>query len=227
MVDYATEPVILRTRSLLPAMALACLLLSCNGETPTADGTPATPASPVSPGGTVLPTTTGDGKELAGECVNSYTSPPEGDPLRDDAIRALRKAMGFRGDFHVEEMRYFEGPESPPSERDYALLVKRWYVKGWPEEDPSIQGRWLIERRAFGVGVSAVAPFDSEGFASPDWVGFQFEGPDAALEAYPGLPGEWAGEPYDFVTGKALETEEEVFGFPGLPVEVIGCLAGS
>ena len=46
-------------------------------------------------------------------------------------------------------------------------------------------------------------------------------------QAYPDLPGEWAGEPYDFVTGRDPQTREKVFGFPGLPIEVAGCLEGT
>ncbi len=67
----------------------------------------------------------------------------------------------------------------------------------------------------------AVAPYDSEGFRSPDWVGFQYEAQDRRRRAYPGLPGTWAGTPYDFVLGGAG------LRIPGLPSEVAGCLAGT
>ena len=181
----------------------------------------------------VLPTA-GPVKELTGECVNGYTSPAEGDPIRDDGLRILAKALVEPADervgpedFEVEEIRYFEGPESPPSEREYILNVRRWYVKASLEEDGSFAGRFLVERRTFGAGLAAVAPFDSQGLASPDWIGFQYESGEAVQEAYDGLPGTWAGTPYDFVRGTTLDREDQVFGFPGLPVEVAGCLAGT
>jgi hypothetical protein len=178
--------------------------------------------------------TVGPARELEGSCVNGFTSPAEGDPIREEGLRILAKALtgvsGGRiapGDLAVEEMRYFEGPESPPSEREYLLNVRRWYVKATLKDDRTFAGRFLVERRTFGSGLAAVAPFESEGFASPDWIGFQYEGQAAERRAYDGLPGTWAGTPYDFVRGRTLDRKEEVFGFPGLPVEVIGCLAGS
>ena len=69
-------------------------------------------------------------------------------------------------------------------------------------------------------GVAAVAPYDTEGFASPDWIGFQHE-EGSARTRYPGLPGRWAGVPYDFVEGG------EGLTIPGLPEEVRGCLRGT
>jgi hypothetical protein len=227
MVDYPTEPVVFRL-SLLPLVLVAAV--ACSEASPDARPTPSAP--PTMGEAEVLPSA-GPVKELAGECVNGYTSPAEGDPIRKDGLRILAKALvepadGRVGpdDFEVEEIRYFEGPESPPSEREYILNVRRWYVKASLEEDGSFAGRFLVERRTFGAGLAAVAPFDSEGFASPDWIGFQFEGGDDP-EAYDGLPGTWAGTPYDFVRGTTLDRQERVFGFPGLPVEVAGCLAGT
>lgn len=166
--------------------------------------------------------------------MNGYTAPSDDDPIRADGLQILAKAVsdaaGERvepGDVRVQEMRFFEGPESPPSEREYLLNVRRWYVKASLKDAPAFAGRFLVERRTFGGGLAAVAPHDSTGFASPDWIGFQYEGPAAERSVYDGLPGSWAGTPYDFVRGKTLDRTEEVFGFPGLPVEVIGCLAGT
>ena len=141
----------------------------------------------------------------------------------------IRRTQKVDGDFKVIEMRYFEGPESPPSIKGYLLTVDRWYVKAQLKGDPTFRGRWLVEERFFGSGVVAAAPFDSEGFSSPDWIGFQYEGEDAPLEPRPdlGLPGRWAGRPYDFVTGRDLETGERIFDFPGLPPQVAGCLEGT
>jgi hypothetical protein len=54
--------------------------------------------------------------------------------------------------------------------------VRRWYVKAFLQSDPSFRGPWLIEKRSVGEGVVAVAPYDTAGFHSPDWVGFEGEG---------------------------------------------------
>ena len=54
------------------------------------------------------------------------------------------------------------------------------------------RGRWLIEKRTDQIlGVSAVAPWDSTGYESPDWTGFIGEGPP---QTYPDLPGLWSGK---------------------------------
>ena len=118
-------------------------------------------------------------------------------------------------------MRFFEGPESPPSDKGYLLNVERWYVKAFAKDDPAFQGRFLVEERTYGIGLAAVAPYDTNGFRSPDWTGFQFDSGDTEAKAYPGLPGTWAGIPYDFVKGGAG------LKMPGLPDEVVGCLSGT
>lgn len=118
-------------------------------------------------------------------------------------------------------MRYFEGPESPPSEQGYLMVVQRWYVKLYAKDDPAFQGRFLVEARRFGRGLSAVAPYDTHGFRSPDWVGFQFDSSDTTPKTYPGLPGQWEGIPYDFARGGGGLT------IPGLPSDVTGCVDGT
>ena len=118
-------------------------------------------------------------------------------------------------------MRYFKGPESPPSEKGYILTIERWYVKLFTEADLAFQGRFLVESRRFGAGVAAVAPYDTEGFRSPDWSGFQWNASDPAPRSYAGLPGEWTGVRYDFVRGGAGLT------IRGLPAAVRGCMVGS
>ncbi|MEO8425242.1 MAG: hypothetical protein ABI595_15200 [Actinomycetota bacterium] len=128
---------------------------------------------------------------------------------------------GVEGPLTVVDMRYFTGPESPPSPQGYLLVVERWYIKLYAEDDLAFQGRFLVEARRFGRGLVAVAPYDTEGFASPDWVGFQFDSGDTARERYPGLPGRWSGIAYDFVRGGAG------LKIPGLPDEVKGCLDGT
>jgi hypothetical protein len=126
-----------------------------------------------------------------------------------------------KGPLQVVDMRYFEGPESPPSEMGYLLDVRRWYVKLFARDDPPFQGRFLVESRRFGSGVSAVAAYDTAGWTSPDWIGFQYDSDDTQMKAYPGLPGLWSGTPYDFVKGGGgIE-------IPGLPEEVVGCLDGT
>jgi hypothetical protein len=112
------------------------------------------------------------------------------------------------------------GPESPPSEQGYLLEVERWYIKLYARDDPAFQGRFLVEARRFGRGVSAVAPYDTSGFRSPDWRGFQFS-VDARPTTRPGLPGRWTGTEYDFVNGG------DGLDLPGLPAEVAGCLNGT
>ncbi len=125
------------------------------------------------------------------------------------------------GPLVVFDMRYFEGPESPPSDKGYLAVVQRWYIKLYAADDPAFRGRFMVEARRFGRGLAAVAPFDTHGFRSPDWVGFQYESSDRQARAYPGLPGLWEGAPYDFVEGGGgIEV-------PGLPAEVAGCLDGT
>lgn len=154
-------------------------------------------------------------------CVEGWRTPGQGTRLYGKPLRLIRRIMDVRGPFEVVDMRYFEGPEAPPSDKGYIQVVERWYVKGFLRKDPAIQGRWLVEAREFGSGVVAVAPYDTQGFRSPDWVGFQHEAARPRRERYEGLPGGWAGEPYNFVRGgKGLD-------IPGLPDEVIGCMGGT
>ncbi len=207
---------------MLVAAALASA--ACTADEPSPQATPPLAVSEPPQEGTPPPL---PGRELTGDCVNGFTDLAPEDPALAEALRLLGRATAVSpGRFEVVDIRYFEGPESPPSEREYLLNVRRWYVKGTVRGDESFAGRFLIEKRSFGGGVVAVAPFDTRGIRSPDWVGFQLvEGSEP--RAHPGLPGEWAGEPYDFVTGLDPETREKVFGFPGLPVEVAGCLEGT
>ena len=182
-----------------------------SGTGPTASPTP--PALPEEP-----PATRGP---AAADCLNGWVTPdPDADRYREP-LRVIRRVTGVRGPLIVVDLRTFEGPESPPSDKGYLLDVRRWYVKAFAEQDPAFQGRFLVESRVFGTGLVAVAPYDTNGFRSPDWVGFQFDSGDPLVRSYPGLPGAWAGVPYDFVHGGAgLE-------IPGLPDEVVGCLSAT
>jgi hypothetical protein len=208
------------TGALAGAVILATLLGSCtrsqpearDGQTPT--GTP--PAGTVSPEGT----SSGPGAPT-GSCVNGYEMLQPGDPGYTKPLRVIARTADVEGDFQVEEMRYFEGPEAPPSEMGYLAVVKRWYVKARLADRPGWKARFLVEERDFGIGLAAVAPWDTRGFRSPDWRGFQWEGADSQPARYEGLPGRWPGTIYDFVKGGAG------IDITGLPTEVIGCLSGT
>lgn len=215
-------------RAAAAAFLLAALVASCERGPGRPDG--AGPASPWTPpavapgGGASVPPPPASPPPTAGPpgpgCERGWRTPPEGDRLRAFPLRVIRRATGVRGPLVVVDLRYFVGPESPPSDKGYLLEVERWYVKLWARRDPAFRGRFLVERRRFGAGLVAVAPYESQGFRSPDWVGFQYD-PDARPQRYPGLPGAWRGVPYDFVRGGAG------LRIPGLPQEVRGCLEGT
>jgi hypothetical protein len=209
-------------------MIVATLLLflaACDGE-PNLFPPPSTPASSspfpstptlASPTPPAIPAgpfpTSGEATE---NCVNGWLSPAEDSPLFRKPLHVLGRTVQLPGEPTVVEMRYFTGPESPVSDKGYLAVVERWYVKLFTEADLRFQGRFLVESRDFGDGVAAVAPYDTEGFRSPDWSGFQWE--DTEPSPYPGLPGSWQGIRYDFVKGGAG------LDIPGLPPEVRGCL---
>jgi hypothetical protein len=180
-------------------------------ESPDADASPTPPALPDEP-------PPGRGEAAVG-CVNGWVRPAEDSPRFRQPLGIIRRTTGVEGPLEVVDLRYFEGPESPPSDQGYLLVVQRWYVKLYAVDDLSFQGRFLVEARRFGRGLAAVAPYDTTGFTSPDWIGFQYESEDLEPKAYAGLPGHWTGMPYDFVAGGAGLT------IPGLPEEVAGCLA--
>lgn len=177
-------------------------------ESPEASPTP--PAVPERP-----PPSSG---EPSKDCVEGWTTPSAGSALATFPIRVIRRTVRLPGDPVVVDMRYFTGPESPPSEKGYLLEIERWYVKLYVKDDLTFQGRFIVESREFGAGVAAVAPYDTRGFRSPDWSGFQWNESKPRPRAYPGLPGRWAGTRYDFVQGGGGLT------LPGLPSEVSGCL---
>lgn len=220
-------------------LALSCLLSSCDGGgtggdeggfgavPPEGSSTPSeafTPSASVAPSPT-RPAVPDRAPKTRGApsptCVEGWRTPPRDTPLFTDPLGIVRRSAPVDGEFTVVDMRYFTGPESPPSDKGYILEIDRWYIKLFVESDWSYQGRFIVEQRMFGRGVAAVAPYDSKGFRSPDWTGFQWDSADTARRPYPGLPGEWPGIPYDFVKGGAgLE-------IGGLPAEVRGCLEGT
>lgn len=154
--------------------------------------------------------------EAATGCVNGWTTPPVGDPRRQEGIDLLRISAGVDGRFVVEDLRYFSGPDHPGAVEPGHALVDRWYVKARLESDPSFRGRFLIEKRGSSGGVVAVAGYGTEGWQPGDWSGFEGEG---EAVTHPGLPGTWGGVRYDFVTGEGGP------GHPGLPAELTGCVA--
>ena len=174
---------------------------------------PTPPAQPQPP-----PPTSGDPSET---CVDGWRTPPVESAIAGKPLRIIRRTVHLPGEPVIVDMRYFTGPESPPSDKGYIATIERWYVKLYTEADLRFQGRFLVESRVFGDGVAAVAPYDTEGFRSPDWSGFQWNEADPEPRAYPGLPGEWSGIRYDFVKGGAG------LDIPGLPTEVRGCLDGT
>lgn len=217
------------SRRWLAALAAALVLVACGGEraSDTPQEGPSLPPEASTPAETPPPPREPDGFEPesgeAGDtCVNGWNRPLRDDPIVSEGLRILRRHMGIGGGFSLQDFRYFEGPESPPSDKGYLLVVKRWYYKGHLKSDPGFRGRWLVESREFGSGIAAVAPYDTQGFRSPDWVGFEYR---ERLEprSFEGIPGEWRGEPFDFVRG----AEEPDIRVDGLPSEVRGCLAGT
>jgi hypothetical protein len=165
---------------------------------------------------------------VASDCVNGWATPRRGSARRAEPLDVIRLVTGVRGPLVVVDLRLFDGPESPPSDKGYLREVRRWYVKAFAEDDLAFQGRFLVESREFGIGLVAVAPYDTNGFRSPDWVGFQFDSGDLERRSYDGLPGQWAGAPYDFVAGE-IDPEQADAGLtiPGLPDEVVGCLSAT
>ncbi|MEX0990557.1 MAG: hypothetical protein WD206_09730 [Actinomycetota bacterium] len=217
-------------RLMLATGSLVLVLAACDGDetatTPapapviTADSTAAIPVD-AQPPDEPQPRPPTRGK-VSQDCVEGWVTPDPRDPEYGEALRVLRRETAWKGPFVVHDLRFFSGPESPPDpDKGYLRVVERWYVKGYQRRAPELQGRFLIENRVFGSGVSAVAPYDSEGWRSPDWIGFQLDTSDPQAKVYPGLPGEWPGIPYDFVEGG------EDLTLPGMPPEVVGCVSDS
>jgi hypothetical protein len=219
-------------RFLLSVLVVVAVTLVACGGGDGADSLSPTPPPPVSPtivGPTAsrvpppltpvtAPLTAGP---TAATCVDGWATPSRNSPPYLQPLGIIRRTTGIEGPLAVVDMRQFTGPESPPSEQGYIADVQRWYLKLYAKDDPAFQGRFLVEARRFGRGVSAVASYGSHGWRSPDWIGFQWNSADTAPKAYPGLPGAWEGIPYDFVSGGGGLT------IPGLPRDVAGCLNGT
>jgi hypothetical protein len=220
----------------VPVAVAAALFLACDSPASTADGSSSSAApstssvepapSNASPTPPAVPEVAPPRKGAASAtCENGWVAPQTGSRLFTDPLGVIRRATGVGGPLVVVEMRYFVGPESPPSlppaVKAYLVDIERWYIKLYAEDDLSFQGRFLVEFRRFGRGLSAVAPYDTKGWHSPDWRGFQYASDDHSNRDIPGLPGTWSGVEYDFVTGGAG------LSIPGLPDQVAGCLSGT
>jgi hypothetical protein len=215
-------------------VALVIVLVACQGEAATTGpggfvNEPAGPtvspvervtsaASPTPPATpATAPPTTG---EPSPGCIGGWVTPEPGSADARTPIEWIRTVTPFDGEAVVVDMRLFVGGESPTSDKNYAQGIRHWYVKLYAADDLTYQGRFLVQERRFGTGVVAVAPYDTTGFSSPDWIGFQYEeGADPVV--YEGLPGAWDGIAYDFVEGGASLT------IPGLPEDLAGCLDGT
>jgi hypothetical protein len=93
-------------------------------------------------------------------CVGGWVEPEPGTSPRRAPLDAIRARLGVDGQFAGVEMRLFTGPDG----------VKRWYVKAYQEDDPSMRGRWLVaEQRSGGRLVVAEAPYETTGYRSSDW----------------------------------------------------------
>lgn len=185
---------------------------------PTASPSP-TPAPTASPSPTLSPAATLAIATSWPGCINGWRTPPEGAPKRDAGVTILANYMGLTDPLTVDDMRYFRGPDPDNILEPRYENLERWYIKATLSTDPTYRGRWLVEKRTDTVlGVSAVAPYDTTGYQSPDWSGFVGEGPPRAIE---GLPGMWSGIQYDFVTGEGDS------GFPGLPDSQAECMSGT
>jgi hypothetical protein len=144
-------------------------------------------------------------EEGAQACVNGWTSPGRGSPLRKAALDMIRKRPSEH--FVVVDIRYFLGPEdaevmAPPRQ------VERWYVKAYSVGHHPRRQRWLVRRAPVGSGIDAVAPFDSIGYGPGIW-----QRPDAVDESVM----DPFQRPCDRVSEKCM----------GLPREVLGCLHGT
>ena len=119
-------------------------------------------------------------------------TPPPIRRSRRSRSASIVRTVRLPGEPVIVEMRYFTGPESPPSDKGYIKTIERWYVKLYTEADLRFQGRFLVESREYGDGVAAVAPYDTEGFRSPDWSGFQWNEADRRLGRTPACRA-WSG----------------------------------
>lgn len=202
----STEPEPRRLARILVAVVLVGLIGGCYEEPVAITTFPPTdaPAS-ADPNQSPYPTLAPTSGEPTADCVNGWLTPSPGSAEYDDALSILADQLGVEGPWQLDAIRYFTATDG----------VLRWYVRGAMATDANFRGRFVIEARNDDAGVVAVAPYESSGFQSPDWTGFIGEGEP---RTYLGLPGQWTGTSYDYVSGGGS-------GQPGLPAEVIGCVS--
>jgi hypothetical protein len=183
---------------------------------PTATVAPAlTPTLATSPTATIAPASA----SASADCINGWITPAADSAEYQAALEMIESQMGVSGPWTVADMRYFTGPDVPWIIDPHYDTVQYWYVRASLTDDPKFAGRWLLEQRTDLIrGISAVAPYGTTGYASPNWTGFTGDGKP---KIYVGLPGLWPGVAFDFVTGAGDS------GQPGLPDQVIGCLSGT
>jgi hypothetical protein len=144
--------------------------------------------------------------------------PAPGSLRFEEAVEMVRDQLGLAGELDVEAIRWFTGPDLVGVIEPRYEPIERWYVKASARDDPGWRARFILQKRSEEIkGIAAVAPWGTFGYRSPDWRAFIGEGP---FRTVPGLPGEWSGVEFDYVTGGDMDN-------PGLPDEVIGCLDGT
>lgn len=203
-------------KTLLAAAAALALVTAC--REPAIERADPRDYTPPPTTAAATPTKTTPPKLKAGKaspsCVSGWKEPAPGTPLRKKPLDLLRQMQGLDKEFHVVDLRYFTGPDdanlSPGSKQK--TPVERWYGQVVYTGKPDFLIRFLAVRRTVGEGIVAVADYTTTGFSSPDWYGFDGEG---GKSTYPGLPGKWPGQPYDYVDAGEL------------PPQVRGCLAPS
>lgn len=214
-----------RTLCLLVTLALVIGACGSNPLSPTPSPIPPTPTSTATPTPTATTTPSPIPSHASASpwpaCISGWVRPVPSDLLGiyEAGLEILSSYMGLDDPLHVEDMRYFVGPDPDWILEPRFEMVEHWYIKATLSTDPTYRGRWLVEKRdEQRLGVSAVAPYDTLGYESPDWSGFVGDGIPRPIE---GLPGLWGGIQYDFVTG------EGDTGNPGLADELAECLAGT
>jgi hypothetical protein len=216
--DDTTTAATSTTAEVEPPTSTTTMATTSTAPTTTTTTSTTTPPTTTSTGGATTTQPKPAGNAGPG-CANGWIVPARATRLRVEPLDTIRQEMGITGLFRVIEMRYFTGPEVPWILAPRSPFVEWWYVKAHLVDDPAFRARWLVARRwePPRKGIAAVAPFDTEGYQSPDWRGFIGDRPPHAVE---GLPGMWVGDDFDFTVGEDGEK-------PGLPMEVVHCLDGT
>src|SRR5206468_2335568 len=92
------------------------------------------------------------GEAIVSTCSGGWKVPGAGSELATFPIQVIKEMSHHAGSLKVVDMRYFVGVESPPNpDKPYLQDIERWYVKLYDPKDPAFRGRFLVERRPFGV----------------------------------------------------------------------------